>query len=128
MKYFIDRITSEVLAFEMDGSQDTFIRPDLEPLDAAELALTLAAQAAAAITPEQTLLAVNARRDELLTVATLRLAPLQDAVDEENATDDEVLRLKQWKKYRIALNRIEQQENYPIHIDWPSLSGEDASV
>lgn len=128
MKYFIDRITSEVLAFELDGSQDTFIRPDLEPLDAAELALTLAAQAAAAITPEQTLLTVNARRDELLTVATLRLAPLQDAVDEENATDDEVLRLKQWKKYRIALNRIEQQENYPIHIDWPSLPGEDASV
>lgn len=128
MKYFIDRITSEVLAFEMDGSQDTFIRPDLEPLDAAELALTLAAQAAAAITPEQALLAVNARRDELLTVATLRLAPLQDAVDEESATDDEVLRLKQWKKYRIALNRIEQQENYPIHIDWPSLPGEDAPV
>ena len=128
MKYFIDRITSEVLAFEMDGSQDTFIRPDLEPLDAAELALTLAAQAAAAITPEQTLLAVNARRDELLTVASLRLAPLQDAVDEESATDDEVLRLKQWKKYRIALNRIEQQENYPIHIAWPPLPGENASV
>lgn len=126
MKYYIDRITGEVLAFEMDGSQDAFIKPDLEPLDAAELTRILAAQAAAALTPEQILLAANARRDELLTVASLRLAPLQDAIDEDSATDDEVLRLKQWKKYRIALNRLEQQESFPNHIDWPLLPGEDA--
>lgn len=126
MKYYIDRVTSEVLAFEMDGSQDAFIKPDLEPLSTDELAQILKAKAAAALTPEHILLAANARRDELLTVASLRLAPLQDAIDEDSATDDEVLRLKQWKKYRIALNRLEQQESFPNHIDWPLLPGEDA--
>lgn len=59
-------------------------------------------------------------RDNLLVIASNRMGPLQDAVDEGVATDDEVARLKLWKHYRIDLNRIEQQTGYPTEINWPS--------
>lgn len=48
------------------------------------------------------------------------IAPLQDAVDIDDATDAEVLALKAWKKYRVALNRLPEQPAYPVEIDWPA--------
>lgn len=51
--------------------------------------------------------------------AALRIAPLQDAVDIDEATEEEVSRLRDWKKYRVALNRIRDQPNYPKKIEWP---------
>ncbi len=51
--------------------------------------------------------------------AALKIAPLQDAVDLNIATEDEKQRLKAWKLYRIKLNRIEQQAGFPTQIDWP---------
>jgi len=65
------------------------------------------------------------QRDKLLTIAANRMGPLQDAVDIARATDDEVARLALWKDYRIHLNRIEQQEGFPLDIDWP-LSPDEA--
>ncbi|WP_256346737.1 tail fiber assembly protein [Pseudomonas gingeri] len=128
MKFFIDRANGEVFAFESDGSQDSFIRNDLEPLGSDELAAIRAAQeAAGAPTPEQILQAVNARRDELLVVASIRVAPLQDAVDIGCATDDEVSRLALWKTYRVDLNRIEQQTGFPSLVDWPLSPAEAAT-
>lgn len=59
------------------------------------------------------------KRDQLLAVAANRMGPLQDSIDEEVATADEVADLKRWKQYRIALNRIDKQDNFPIDIDWP---------
>jgi hypothetical protein len=67
---------------------------------------------------ELTFLAFN-RRDGLLSTAAIRIDPLQDAVDEEEATDEDVARLKAWKQYRIALNRIDQQAGFPATIEWP---------
>ena len=58
-------------------------------------------------------------RDQLLGLAAIRIAPLQDAIDEDSATDNEVARLKLWKQYRIALNRVELQAGYPSDIEWP---------
>jgi len=49
-------------------------------------------------------------RDDLLRTAATRIAPLQDVVDLGDATDSDVARLKRWKQYRVALNRIEQQD------------------
>lgn len=60
------------------------------------------------------------QRDELLAQATEKIAPLQDAVDLEEATEQETALLKEWKKYRIALNRIESQSGFPKEIDWPT--------
>jgi hypothetical protein len=51
--------------------------------------------------------------------ADYAIAPLQDAVDVEEATDEDRSRLKLWKKYRIALGKIVDQPNYPHAIDWP---------
>jgi hypothetical protein len=58
-------------------------------------------------------------RDGLLYEAGLRIAPLQDAVDLESATEEEQLLLRAWKAHRVALNRIEQQQGFPTDIDWP---------
>ncbi|WP_447742357.1 tail fiber assembly protein [Pseudomonas laurentiana] len=49
------------------------------------------------------------------------IAPLQDAIDLEEATAEEADRLKAWKRYRIALSRVPEQAGYPNEIDWPSL-------
>lgn len=48
------------------------------------------------------------------------IAPLQDAVDLEDATAEEADRLKAWKRYRVALSRVPEQEGYPGEIDWPA--------
>lgn len=58
-------------------------------------------------------------RDKLLAIAANRMGPLQDAVDTDNATADELEYLKLWKQYRIALNRIDKQDGFPQVIDWP---------
>lgn len=62
---------------------------------------------------------VSARRDELLGMAALRIAPLQDAADLGKATDAEASLLLSWKQYRVDLSRIEQQSGFPTVIDWP---------
>ena len=51
--------------------------------------------------------------------ADYAIAPLQDAVDLDDATDAEVAALKAWKKYRVALSRVPDQAGYPDAIDWP---------
>ncbi|WP_258197406.1 tail fiber assembly protein [Pseudomonas plecoglossicida] len=52
--------------------------------------------------------------------ADTAIAPLQDAVDLDEATELEVAALKQWKRYRVALNRLPDQPGYPSAIDWPA--------
>ena len=48
------------------------------------------------------------------------IAPLQDAGDLDEATEEEAARLKEWKRYRVALNRLPEQAGYPTEIDWPA--------
>lgn len=57
------------------------------------------------------------KRDSLMAVATSAIAPLQDAVDIGSATDAEVELLKQWKTYRVALNRLDLTT--APNIKWP---------
>lgn len=59
-------------------------------------------------------------RSMLLAGAVARMGPLQDAVDIGDATEDEIARLNLWKRYRVELNRIEQQAGFPSDISWPS--------
>lgn len=64
------------------------------------------------------ILALNkALRDSLLGVAALAIAPLQDAVDLDMATSEEVALLRQWKLYRVALNRLDLSTEIP---EWPN--------
>lgn len=70
-------------------------------------------------TREESAESVRESRDLLLSMAANRMGPLRDAVDTDSATTEEVERLKRWQLYRIALNRIEQQEGFPTDIQWP---------
>jgi len=74
---------------------------------------------APSLTPAELVAIAQARRDELLATAALRIAPLQDAVDIELASDAEASALKAWKLYRVYLNRIELQDDFPAEIEWP---------
>lgn len=71
-------------------------------------------------TPEQVLNGALLQRDRLIGVSATRIAPLQDAVDLEVATPAEVAMLKKWKQYRIAVNRVPDQEGFPTQITWPT--------
>lgn len=51
--------------------------------------------------------------------ADYAIAPLQDAVDVDEATEQDLFALKAWKKYRVSLNRVPEQEGYPTVIEWP---------
>ncbi|WPN95822.1 tail fiber assembly protein [Pseudomonas sp. MUP55] len=55
----------------------------------------------------------------LRSAADYAIAPLQDAVDVDEATDADLAELKAWKKYRVALSRVIDQANYPQTVDWP---------
>lgn len=66
-------------------------------------------------------LVAESTRDQLLSIAALRIAPLQDAADLKSATHDETEALALWKQYRVDLNRVQKQKGYPIAIKWPDM-------
>lgn len=70
-------------------------------------------------TIDEIIASVKRARDDALTLAAIRIAPLQDAVDLDEATPGDLASLKLWKQYRIAVNRVDQQAGYPTEIDWP---------
>jgi hypothetical protein len=47
------------------------------------------------------------------------IAPLQDAVDLNMANTAEIARLESWKRYRVALNRLDITA--APDIDWPPI-------
>ncbi|WP_050962057.1 tail fiber assembly protein, partial [Salmonella enterica] len=53
-------------------------------------------------------------KNRLLQIASEKIAPLQDAVDLDIATDDEKAQLDEWKKYRVLVNRMDTAAP-----DWP---------
>ncbi len=59
------------------------------------------------------------QKESLLTSATSKIGPLQDAVDLGIATDAETALLQAWKKYRVLINRV-QPEDAP-DINWPEV-------
>ncbi|EAA1752463.1 tail fiber assembly protein [Salmonella enterica subsp. enterica serovar Reading] len=53
-------------------------------------------------------------KNRLLQIAAEKIAPLEDAVDLGEATDDEKTRLLAWRKYRVQVNRVDTSDP-----DWP---------
>nr|DAH88463.1 MAG TPA: tail fiber assembly protein [Caudoviricetes sp.] len=70
-------------------------------------------------TPQELAVIALAKRDQLLGLAAIRVAPLQDAVDLGRATPDVIAKLNQWKGYRVDLDGIDQQSGFPLTINWP---------
>ncbi|EEV3342159.1 tail fiber assembly protein [Escherichia coli] len=59
------------------------------------------------------------QRSSLMQVASEHIAPLQDAVDLEIATEEENSLLEAWKKYRVLLNRVDTST--APDIEWPVI-------
>ncbi|MBT0318351.1 tail fiber assembly protein, partial [Morganella morganii] len=66
---------------------------------------------------ESEIAAAEAKKQYLLSEATDAIAPLQDAVDLDIATPEEEALLKEWKKYRVMLNRVDTST--APDIIWP---------
>ncbi len=75
-------------------------------------------------TPDELLIAASLKRDELLALATLRINPLQDAVDLGDASEADSALLKIWKQYRVSVNRVSNQPGFPRTITWPTPPAE----
>lgn len=86
------------IGWSYDGSQ--FIAPPVPQPSPAEIVSTN-----------------TSMRDALLSGAALSIAPLQDAVDLDEATDAETALLKLWKQYRVAVNRVDLTQPTPV---WPT--------
>lgn len=61
--------------------------------------------------------AAEAQKQYLLSEAAESIAPLQDAVELDMATPEEESALKEWKKYRVMLNRVDTST--APDITWP---------
>ena len=61
----------------------------------------------------------DAEKSRRLAAAKDIIEPLSDAVDFDDATGEEVAVLKVWKKYRLALTRIDTSS--APNIDWPEI-------
>ncbi|MGG4662778.1 tail fiber assembly protein [Providencia vermicola] len=68
------------------------------------------------LSKEELIAAAEQQKHALLSEATEKMEPLQDAVDLGIAEDAEVEKLKVWKVYRIKLNRIDTSQ--APDIDW----------
>ncbi|HAZ8818493.1 TPA: tail fiber assembly protein [Citrobacter koseri] len=71
------------------------------------------------LTPEQLQQQAKVQQSALMNAATDAIAPLQDAVDLDEATEEELLLLKEWKKYRVMLNRLDLSS--APEINWPDM-------
>ncbi|TNH44713.1 tail fiber assembly protein [Photorhabdus luminescens] len=57
------------------------------------------------------------QKQQLIAEATNQIAPLQDAMDLNMASDEEKTQLEAWKKYQISLSRIDV--TLAPDINWP---------
>lgn len=112
MKYYRDPSSGEVYAYEGDP-----LREGLVEMSQEEIEVHLAPPV---LSPEQLAEIALNERDALLAQAAIRIAPLQDAVDLGEASAAEEQALIAWKRYRVAVNRIDQQAGFPGQIDWPA--------
>ncbi|HFS5794100.1 TPA: tail fiber assembly protein [Citrobacter werkmanii] len=68
-------------------------------------------------TPSRLKESADEKKQTLMMDAAEMIAPLQDAVDLDIATEDEKSQLLAWKKYRVLLNRVDTSK--APDIDWP---------
>ena len=60
----------------------------------------------------------SAKKIQLIAEATAQISYLQDAVDSQIATEQEIQLLAELKKYRVLVNRIDIEQ--APNIDWPN--------
>ncbi|WP_047679908.1 MULTISPECIES: tail fiber assembly protein [Xenorhabdus] len=112
MKYYKDK-HGQVYAYKADGSQDRLIKPGLTPITEDEVDILTNPPP----TPAQLQQQSEHEKQYWMGVAKDKIAPLQDAVDLNMATDEEKSALIVWRKYRVLLNRVDCST--APDIDWP---------
>ncbi|MCS3608140.1 tail fiber assembly protein [Erwinia rhapontici] len=70
------------------------------------------------LTEKQLVAYAESEKAELLALARISIAPLQDAVDIGVATSDEIALLKKWKQFSVSANRTDTSK--PLDIVWPA--------
>lgn len=70
------------------------------------------------VTKEQLIAQAESKKQRLLSEAAEAIAPLQDAVDLDMATPEEEALLKEWKIYRVLLNRVDT--SLGADVVWPT--------
>ncbi|SAL25753.1 Caudovirales tail fiber assembly protein [Caballeronia turbans] len=113
-----ERFTPEFVATLVDVTDATPMPEQRWTYDGATFAAPVPYQP----TPVEILAANTSTRDALLASAALAIAPLQDAVDLDMATDAEKEMLTRWKQYRVAVNRVDLAQTLPIWTSAPSAS------
>lgn len=73
-------------------------------------------------TTEALIAEAERQKSALMAQANNAIAPLQDAVDLDIATDEESTALSEWKKYRVLLMRVDTTR--PV---WPTIPEGQAS-
>ncbi|MBS9422502.1 tail fiber assembly protein [Photorhabdus caribbeanensis] len=69
-------------------------------------------------TKEELISIAESQRTQFISHANEKITPLSDAEELDIATDGEMLLLKEWKKYRVMLNRVDTSK--APEIDWPT--------
>jgi len=79
--------------------------------------------------PEWLLTVAEQQRNEATTIITLNslmdeagkvIQPLQDDYDINDISDENLFKLKAWKRYRSALSKTPEREGWPATPDWPA--------
>ncbi|WP_409325962.1 tail fiber assembly protein [Serratia liquefaciens] len=113
-----DTLASDLIEITDAVFKEYFI--DLAPEGKYRIANSQGLPAWADIAPpsKETLIAIaEAEKQNRQAIATTAIAPLQDAVDLNIATDEEKQQLMGWKKYRVSLNRVDTST--APDIAWP---------
>lgn len=72
-----------------------------------------------AYTDDELMTQAEGARAQLMLTANQKITPLQDALDLDMATDEELAQLNAWKTYRVLLSRV--VTSTAPDIDWPPL-------
>lgn len=117
MKYFKHAITGEVFAFESDGSQDDYIKPEMVEMSAVEIEAHLNPVP----TTEQLASQIRIKRDQLLNDSqwlVLRHRDEVDAAEPTTLTHEQYLSLL---SHRQQLRDITLQAGFPNDVVFPAF-------
>lgn len=113
MKYFKDK-NNNIFALDDWMTSDEWIDVPVTEISEAEADILRIP----VLTKEQQIEETEAKKQMLIAEATAAIAPLQDAVDLDMATPEEESALKEWKKYRVMLNRVDT--SLGANVVWPT--------
>ncbi len=112
MKYYKDK---NDVVYALNPDEDPAMWLDMKVTEISEDEADILRQPK--LTQEQSIEIAEEQKQYLLSEAVGSIAPLQDAVDLGMETPEEEALLREWKKYRVMLNRVDT--SLAPDITWP---------